>query len=86
MHLKWHFRDEPQCFNETPAFIPKSTWHPPKGHACLEVFLSQVEKEIFETPFSDLKYSNMSREEWQAVSSLADNRSIVMKKANKGSC
>ena len=33
MHLKWHFRDEPQGFNETPAFTPKSTWHPPKGHA-----------------------------------------------------
>ena len=54
MRLKWHFRDEPQGFNETPAFTPKSTWHPPKGHACLEVFLSQVEKEIFEIPFSDL--------------------------------
>ena len=34
-HSKWHFRDEPQVFNETPAFTPKSTWHPPKGHACL---------------------------------------------------
>ena len=77
MRLKWHFRDEPQGFNETPAFTPKSTWHPPKAHACLEVFLSQVEKEIFEIPFSDLKYSNMSREEWQAVRSLADDRSIV---------
>ena len=86
MRLKWHFRDEPQGFNETPAFTPKSTWHPPKGHACLEVFLSQVEKEIFEIPFSDLKYSNMSREEWQAVRSLADDRSIVIKKADKGSC
>ena len=64
MRLKWHIRDEPQGFNETPAFTPKSTWHPPKGHACLEVFLSQVEKEIFEIPFSDLKYSNLSREEW----------------------
>ena len=86
MRLKWHFRDEPQGFNETPAFTPKSTWHPPKGHACLEVFLSQIEKEIFEIPFSDLKYSNMSREEWQAVRSLADDRSIVIKKADKGSC
>ena len=38
MRLKWHFRDEPQGFNEIPAFTPKSTWHPPKGHACLEVF------------------------------------------------
>ena len=28
----------------------------------------------------------MSREEWQAVRSLADDRSIVIKKADKGSC
>ena len=57
------YRDEPQGFNETPAFTPKSTWHPPKGHALLEFFLSQVQKEIFEIPSSNLKYSNMSREE-----------------------
>ena len=28
----------------------------------------------------------MSREEWQAVRSLADDRSIVIKKADMGSC
>ena len=25
MRLKWHFQDEPQDFNETPAFKLKST-------------------------------------------------------------
>ena len=35
---------------------------------------------------AQLKYSIMSREEWQAVRSLADDRSIVIKKADKGSC
>ena len=34
------FRDDLQGFNETPGFTPKSTWHPPKGHACAEVFVS----------------------------------------------
>ena len=71
MHLKWHFQDERRGFNETPAFTPKSTWHPSKGHACLEVFLSQVEKEFLEIPFSDLQYSDMSKEEWQAVTTQA---------------
>ena len=85
MRLKKHFRDEPQGFNETPAFTPKS-YHPPEGHACLEVFLSQVEKELLKIPFLDLKYSSMSRKEWQAVRSLADDRGIVIKKVNKGSC
>ena len=47
-------------------------------------FLSQVEKDFFEIQFSDLKYSNMSKEVWLGVRSLADDRSIV--KADKGSC
>ena len=48
-------------------------------------FLSEVEKSFFEIPSSDLKYSNMSREEWQAVRSLADDRSIVINKTDRGS-
>ena len=44
MRLKWHRRDEPQGFNETPAFTSKSIWHPPKRHTYIEVFLGQVEK------------------------------------------
>ena len=47
MRLKWHFPDELNTFSEIPAFRPKSTWVPPKGHPCLEVFLSQVEAELF---------------------------------------
>ena len=33
-----------------------------------------------------MRYSNLSQEEWRAVRSLADDRSIVIKKADKGSC
>ena len=86
MHLKWYFRDETQEFRETPAFSTKSTWNPPKGHPCLEVFLSQVENELFQITKQDLRYSNLSKEEWRAIRSLADDRSIVIKKADKGSC
>ena len=86
MRLKWHFRDEPDTFSETPAFRPKSTWVPPKGHPCLEVFLSQVEAELFKMSSSSIRYSNMPKDEWDAVRSLADDRNIVIKRADKGSC
>ena len=86
MRLKWYFRDETQEFSETPAFSTKSTWYPPKGHPCLEVFLSQVENELFEITKQDLRYSNLSKEEWRAIKSLADDRSIVIKKADKALC
>ena len=86
MRLKWHFRDEPNTFSEIPAFRPKSTWVPPKGHPCLEVFLSQVEAELFKLSGSSIRYCNMSKDEWDAIRSLADDRTIVIKRADKGSC
>ena len=50
----------------------------------LHLNFGQIEKELFEIPVLDLKYSSMYREEWQAVRSLADDRSIVIKKNIKG--
>ena len=35
---------------------------------------------------TSLGYSNFSKEEWQAMRALANDRSIVIKKADKGSC
>ena len=72
-------------FREIPAFTPKPKWQPPKGQPNLEVFWSQIEKELFElteTPFGYLNFSY----EWQAMRSLANDRSIVIKKAYKQSC
>ena len=51
----------------------------------LEVFLSQVQNELFKLPQADIKYSNLSQEEWSAIRSLADDRNIILKKADKGS-
>ena len=59
---------------------------PTLGHTNLEVFLSQVESELYIEIQGSLRYSNLSQEEWRAVRSLADDRSIVIKKADKGSC
>ena len=41
---------------------------------------------VGELPKADIKYSNLSREEWNAIRSLADDRSIIIMKAGKGSC
>ena len=51
MRLKLHFRDEPPGFNETPAFKPKSIWHPPKGHACQKIFLVKLKKNFLRSHF-----------------------------------
>ena len=79
MRLKYFFRNEPTLsFNETPAFKTKSSWNPPKGHPCLEVYLSEVEKELFELAVSNLGYSNFTKEEWTAIRTLADDRRTVV--------
>ena len=41
---------------------------------------------MFELPKAHVKYSNLSREEWNPIRSLVDDRNIIIKKADKGSC
>ena len=72
-------------FSEIPLLTPKSSWKPPRGHPNLEVFLIQLEHEIFKTCEKPLGYSNLSWNEWRVVHSLADDWNIVIKKADKGS-
>ena len=86
MRIKWHFRNEPsENFSEIPSFKPKSSWKPPNANLNLEMFLSKVEQDLFKTIETPIRYSNLSSDEWKAIRSLADDRSIVIKKANKGS-
>ena len=73
-------------FIEIPAFRIKSNWSSPKGHLALEMFLSQMEGEMFSPlPGNSTSY-NLTKEEWKAMRGLAENRSIVIKPADKGSC
>ena len=63
MRIKWHFWNEPTSdFSNIPAFVPISAWKPPKGHPNLEVFLSQVESDLFKAIERPLGYSNLSKE------------------------
>ena len=87
MRVKWHFWNEPsEYFSKKPAYSPKSKWKPPEGHPNLEVFLSQIEDKLFKKVETPLSYSHLSEEEWGAVRTLADDRNIVIKKADKCSC
>ena len=84
--VKWHFGNEPsESFSNKAAFFPKSNWKPPEGHPNLEVFLSQIERELYKMIEARLDYSNLSKEKWEAVRVLADDCNIVFKKADKSS-
>ena len=49
------------------------------------MFLSKIEEELVKVIKTPLNYSNLTNEKWQAIRSLPDDRSIVIKKADKGS-
>ena len=87
VRVKWHFRNEPSPdFSNIPYVKSKSKWNPPKGHPAIEIFLSKVENDLFKVVDKELGYSNFTSEEWKALRSLADDKQIVIKKADKGSC
>ena len=87
MRIKWYFKDEPMKeFSNIPAFSSKSTWMPINGHPNLEVYLNQIENEVFKISREQFEYSNLSKLEWEAIRLLAGDRSIVVKKVDKGSC
>ena len=89
MRMRWNFWDQPsEDFSDKPAFCPKSNWNPPPRHPGLELFLSQLEKEIFTSLFNDSISipSSISKEEREALRGLEDDRSIVRKQADKVSC
>ena len=52
----------------------------------MEVFLSQIEHELFLIPDKGLTYSSLTKEKWQAIRYLADDRFIVIKKTDKEPC
>ena len=69
-------------------FHPKSNWKPLLGHPVLKLFLSQLVKEIFnDLPNGFVSVpSNISKEDWEELRELADDISIVMKKAISWGC
>ena len=87
MHLKWYFRNETtEDFRETSSFRCKLSRKPLQGNANFDLFLSQIERELFGIPKKRLGYSNFSKEEWECMRSLANHRSIVLNKAYKALC
>ena len=83
---RMHFCNEvSENFSGTPACRLKSVWKPPKSHASLEVFLSQLEKELFSNEINEPMQSNLSGEEWKALRALTAHKTIFLKAADKGS-
>ena len=87
MRCRCYFRTEPsENFSNVPAFRPKSQWKPPTGNPCVELFLSRLEKELFSFLPGKSQSYNLTKEEWKAMSNLAEDWSVTIKAADRGSC
>ena len=86
MRCKWFLKNERQeNASEISKFRSKSTWNPPKGTPALELFLSQAEKYILSILQGKATNYNLSKEEYLTMRSLKNDRSVVIKPADKGS-
>ena len=87
IRCKWHFtNDITEDFRETPALHNKSTWNPAQGHPALEIFLSQMKADVFLLLSSNTTKYKLAKEEWLAIRGFAEDRSVMIKPVNKGSC
>ena len=58
----------------------------PNDHPTLEIFLSKLENKVFSVLPGTPRDNNLSKEEWLTMRFLAEDRDIIIKPADKGSC
>ena len=86
MRCRWYFRNESQYIpSEVSTYKLKSTWNPPKGSPSLQLFLSKVKEDTFSVLPGHPKKFNLNREEYFTMRSLHNDRSVIIKPADKGS-
>ena len=60
--------------------------NPPNGHPALEIFVSKLENKVFSVSPGTPPDYNLSKEKQLAMRGLAEDRNIILKPADKGSC
>ena len=87
MICRWYFRNESQGIpSEISTYNKlKSTWNRPKASTASELFLSKVKEDIFSVLNEHSKKINLNGEEYLTMGSLQNDRSVIIKPADKGS-
>ena len=81
----WHFRNNERIFNCSIKFRPKSTFNPKNKDVIIETYLSSLEEKLLDIDIPKDKFNNLSKEERDALYSLKNDNTIVIKGADKGS-
>ena len=85
LRLMWHFRNDERIFDCNKEFRPKSTFNPKNKDVIIETYLSSLEEKLLDIEIPKDKFNNLSKEERDALYSLKNDNTIVIKGADKGS-
>ena len=80
----WHFRDDEQTFT-IDKFRPKSSFNPRKKDAIIETYLNCLEEKLLDIEIPFKRYNNLTKEKRDALYTLKDDPSFLIKSADKGS-
>ena len=83
LRLAWHFRNDENSLVWN-RFRKKSNFNPKDKDAAIEIYISRLEQELLDIN-TNLKYHNITREEREAINTLRNDTSIIIKEADKGS-
>ena len=81
----WHFRNDERIFDCNTKFRSKSTFNPENKDFIEEKCLSSLEEKLLDIDIPKDKFNNLSKEERDALYSLKNDNTIVIKGADKGS-
>ena len=84
IRLIWHFRNQEKesTFNSGKR---RSKFNPTRKNDSIEIYLSGLEEETLAIDDSIPNYPNLIKEKRNAMYSLRDDKSIIVKEVEKGS-
>ena len=83
LRLMWHFRNDNKPFSQQ-RFKPKSTFNLRNKDAVIETYLICLEERLLDIEFSSKRFNSLTKDERNAMYSLKDDKSIIIKGADKG--
>ena len=80
----WHFRNDERTFTGE-KFRLKSSFNPRNKDAIIETYLGCLEERLLDIVIPSKRYNSLTKDERDALYSLKDDPSIIIKGADKGS-
>ena len=84
LRLKWHSSNDEQAF-VADRYRPKSSFNPRNKDVIIETYLSFLEERLLDTESPSKRFNNLTKEDREALYSLKDGPSIIIKGTDKGS-